>query len=220
MRTNPTKKCATSSAQTRVGERRTQPGDRDTYSLGMGRAQKHPDRFAEYPESRRFSPEFQPALGASGEGWSRLAEHSGSVGELLLDLCATAHPRAAAVRALARHVAIPAKYRPVAARFERYGCWLTAARTDHWSALARSRTVAGSPLIIFLCHAARLATFRCRVTAFLKERLIGSGEGKFLPTIAALNCISPAMGLLSDHCTALSIYFVQGIFLGLREEPD
>jgi hypothetical protein len=40
-------------------------------------------------------------------------------------------------------------------------------------------------LVILLCHAARLATLGSGVTAFLKERLIGSGEGEILPAIAA-----------------------------------
>ncbi|MGA9462424.1 MAG: hypothetical protein WBV28_06515 [Terracidiphilus sp.] len=40
-------------------------------------------------------------------------------------------------------------------------------------------------MIVFLCHTARLAAFWGRITAFLKERLICSGEGKILPAIAA-----------------------------------
>jgi hypothetical protein len=47
--------------------------------------------------------------------------------------------------------------------------------------------VAGSPLIGLFCLAARLAALGCRVTAFLKELLIGRAEGKFLPTVTACN---------------------------------
>src|SRR5579863_8010335 len=84
-------------------------------------------------------------------------------------------------------VAIPAKHRTVATRFKWYGGWLTAAGTDHGCSLCRSRTVAGtsSTLVVLLCHAARFATLRCGVAAFLEERLISSGEGKILPAIAA-----------------------------------
>jgi hypothetical protein len=42
-------------------------------------------------------------------------------------------------------------------------------------------------LVVFLCLAARLATLWGRITTFLKERLISSGEGKVLPAIAARN---------------------------------
>jgi hypothetical protein len=40
-------------------------------------------------------------------------------------------------------------------------------------------------LILLLCLTASLATLRGRITAFLKERLISSGEGKVLPAVAA-----------------------------------
>jgi hypothetical protein len=42
-------------------------------------------------------------------------------------------------------------------------------------------------LLVFLCRAARLATLWGRITTFLKERLISSGEGEILPAIAARN---------------------------------
>lgn len=51
--------------------------------------------------------------------------------------------------------------------------------------MRRSRTVTASTLVSFLGLAAGLATFGGRKTAFLKKRLIGSGEGKILPAIAA-----------------------------------
>ena len=70
---------------------------------------------------------------------------------------------AATTAALSCLVAIPAEHRPIATRFKRYGCWLSAPRADHRRPLCRSRTVSttGTPLIIFLCHPARLATFWC-----------------------------------------------------------
>src|SRR5580692_8674397 len=84
-------------------------------------------------------------------------------------------------------VAVPAEHRAIASRFKGYSRRLTASGTDHGCSLCRSRTVAGpsTALVVFLCHAARFATLRRRVTAFLEERLIGSGEGEILPTIAA-----------------------------------
>jgi hypothetical protein len=50
-----------------------------------------------------------------------------------------------------------------------------------------SRTIPGASPTLFalLCHTARLAAFGGRITAFLKERLIRSGERKILPTITA-----------------------------------
>ena len=94
---------------------------------------------------------------------------------------------AAAAAALARLVAIPAKHRAVATRFKGHCCRLTAAGTDHRRSCGWCRTVAGaSPtLVILLCHTARLAPLGGRVAAFLKERLISSGEGEILPAIAA-----------------------------------
>jgi hypothetical protein len=134
--------------------------------------------------------------------WSRACAWFGEVFRSNARLCAldpgrrtsvpTATARASAgsaasAAALARLVAIPAKHRPVAAWFKWNCCRLTAAGTDHRRSLCRSRTVAGtSPtLVVLLCHTARLAPLGGRVAAFLKERLISSGEGKVLPAIAA-----------------------------------
>lgn len=47
--------------------------------------------------------------------------------------------------------------------------------------------MARSPLIGLFCLAAGLATLGCRVSAFLKELLIGRAEGEFLPTVTACN---------------------------------
>ena len=99
---------------------------------------------------------------------------------------ATARSAATATTAaLARLVAVPAKDRAIAARLKRNCCRLAATRTNHRCSLCWSRTVAGAPLIVLLCLTAILATFRGRITTFLKERLIRSGEGEVLPAIAA-----------------------------------
>jgi hypothetical protein len=68
-------------------------------------------------------------------------------------------------------------------------------------------------LIGLLCLAARLATLGCRVTAFLKELLIGSAEGKLLPTVTARNLHisghrSPCNGLYSPN----HVFFARILF--------
>src|SRR5579863_463706 len=79
----------------------------------------------------------------------------------------------AATTPLTSLVAIAAKHRTVTPRLKRYGGRLSATGADHWSTLRRSRTETGTPpLIVFLCGAARLAPLWCRITAFLKERLV------------------------------------------------
>jgi|SRR5579863_9262371 len=94
---------------------------------------------------------------------------------------------AATAAAFARLVAITAENRTIAAWLKWHCRWLATSRADHRRSLCWSRTVAGTspPLVVLLCHAARLATFWGRITAFLKERLIRSGEGKVLPAVAA-----------------------------------
>ena len=47
--------------------------------------------------------------------------------------------------------------------------------------------VPGIPLCALFCLTAGLAPLWNRVTAFLEKRLIGSAEGKILPTVAASN---------------------------------
>jgi hypothetical protein len=59
-------------------------------------------------------------------------------------------------------------------------------------------------LLVFLCLPTRLATLWGRVTTFLKERLISSGEGKMLPAIAACNLLvsghkSPLGGIVQPN---------------------
>ena len=105
----------------------------------------------------------------------------------LIATASAARTCASGAAAFAGLVTIPAKYRAIATRFERHCCWLTAAGTDHGCSLCRSRTVTGTSttLVVLLCHTARLATLGCGVAAFLEERLISSGEGKILSTIAA-----------------------------------
>jgi hypothetical protein len=112
--------------------------------------------------------------------------------------------------ALSRLVAIAAKHRPVAPRLKRNSRWLAAARADHRRTLCRSRTIAaaGTPLVVFLCHSAWLAAFWCRITTFLKERLICSGEGKVLPAVAASELNISCHGVSScGDCTAPSANF-------------
>jgi hypothetical protein len=86
--------------------------------------------------------------------------------------------------AFARLVAVPAKHRTVATRLEGDGCRLAATRTNHRCSCGWSGTVARAPLVLLLCLTAILATLRGRITTFLEERLISSGEGKVLPAIA------------------------------------
>src|ERR1039457_6413355 len=103
-----------------------------------------------------------------------------------LRMAAAARTAAATTAAaFARLVAIPAEHRTIATRFKRHCCRLAATRTNHRCSLCRSRTVAGPPLVVLLCLTAILATLWGRITTFLKERLISSGEGEVLPAIAA-----------------------------------
>jgi len=95
----------------------------------------------------------------------------------------------AAAAALTGLVAIPAKHRTIAARLEWNSRRLAATGADDGRSLGRSRTIsaaASTLLVILLGHPAGLAPLWGRVTAFLEERLISSGEGEFLPAIAAL----------------------------------
>ena len=123
---------------------------------------------------------------------------------------AAARTSAAAAAAFARLVAVPAKHRAIAARLKRHSCRLAATRTNHRCSLCRSRTVAGSPLIVLLCLTASLATLWGRVTTFLKERLISSGEGKVLPAIAARKLNISGHGSPRGDCTADCTFSVQG----------
>src|SRR5208282_1074785 len=125
---------------------------------------------------------------------------------------AAARTAAASAAALARLVAVPAKDRAIATRFKRHCCRLSATRTNHRSSLCRSRTVAGAPLVVFLCHTAILATFWGRVTTFLKERLIRSGEGEVLPAIAARKLNISGHGSPRGDCTAQTVFCKQGFF--------
>jgi len=131
------------------------------------------------------------------------------------NLVTTATSRCAAApaaAALPRLVAIPAKHRTIAARLKRNCCWLAATRTNHRCTLCWSRTVAGTPLVVLLCLTATLATLWGRITTFLKERLISSGEGKVLPAIAARKLNISGHGSPRGDCTAQFVFCVQGIF--------
>ena len=132
---------------------------------------------------------------------------------------APARTAAATAAAFARLIAVPAEDRAIAARLERHCCRLAATRTNHRCSLCRSRTVAGTPLIVLLCLTAILATLRGRITAFLKERLISGCEGEFLPAIAArkLN-ISGHVSPRGD-CTAQSAIARKDSFLSNDSAP-
>ena len=119
---------------------------------------------------------------------------------------------ATAAAALARLVAIPAEDRAVATRFKWHCCRLAATRTNHRCSLCRSRTVAGAPLIVLLCLTASLATLWGRITTFLKERLISSGEGKVLPAIAARKLHISGHGSPRGDCTALMSFAYKDSF--------
>jgi len=119
---------------------------------------------------------------------------------------------AATAAALAGLVAIPAEDRTITARFKGHSCRLSATRTNHRCSLCRSRTVAGAPLVVLLCHTAILATLWGRVTTFLKERLISSGEGEVLPAIAARKLNISGHGSPRGDCTAQCDIWVQGFF--------
>ena len=129
---------------------------------------------------------------------------------------AAARTSATTAAALAGLVAIPAKDRAIATWFERHCCRLAATRANHRCTLCRSRTVAGTPLVVLLCLTAILATLWGRVTAFLKERLISSGEGEVLPAIAARKLNISGHGSPRGDCTAQFVFCTQGIFLKLK----
>ena len=92
---------------------------------------------------------------------------------------------APAASTLAGYVAVTAEDGLVAARFEGNRGGLAAAGTDDRSSLCRSLAIAGSTVVILLCRTAWLASFRGGETAFLEERLIGSGEDEVLSAVAA-----------------------------------
>jgi hypothetical protein len=72
--------------------------------------------------------------------------------------------------------------------------------------------VAGTPLVVLLCLTATLATLWGRITTFLKERLISSGEGKVLPAIAARKLNISGHGSPRGDCTVHFVFCVQGFF--------
>jgi hypothetical protein len=109
---------------------------------------------------------------------------------------------ATATAALPRLVAIAAEDRTITTRLKRNCCWLAATRTNHRCSLCRSRTVAGPPLVVLFCLTASLTTLWGRVTTFLKERLIRSGEAKVLPAIAARKLNISGHGSPRGDCTA------------------
>jgi hypothetical protein len=64
-----------------------------------------------------------------------------------------------------------------------------------------SRTITGASPTLFalLCLTARLAALGGRITAFLKERLIRSGERKILSTVTARKLNISGHGVSSEY---------------------
>ena len=107
-------------------------------------------------------------------------------------------------------VAVTAKYRTIAARFKWNSRWLAAARADHRCSVGWSRTITGASPTLFalLCLTARLAALGGRITAFLKERLIRSGERKILSTITARKLNVSGHGSPRGDCTYELVNFI------------
>jgi hypothetical protein len=119
---------------------------------------------------------------------------------------AVSETAASAAAPLARLVAVPAKHRAVATRLKRYSCGLATTRTNHRCTLRWSRTVPGAPttLIVLLCLTASLTTLWGRITTFLKERLIRSGEGEVLPAVTTRKLHISGHGSPRRDCIAQS----------------
>jgi hypothetical protein len=149
----------------------------------------------------------RPDFRCSGE-WSR-TDHWATAKHSAAAATRTSAPTAAA--ALARLVAVPAKHRAISTRFKGHCCRLAATRTYHRCSLCWGRTVAGASLVVLLRLTASLTTLRGRVTAFLKERLISSGEGEFLPAIAARKLSISGHVSPRGNCTADCTISVQVI---------
>jgi len=170
---------------------------------------------ATQPSSRQHSHVRIPALGVQTGRRFAFNRLSSSLARARLA------PASSAPCAFARRIAVPAINRAIPTRLKRNGGRLATTRTNHRSSLRRSRTVAGSSLVGLLCLAARLTALWCRVTAFLKELLIGRTEGKLLPTVAACNLhisghMTPCVGLYSPIC----IFFARILFDRAKNDID
>ena len=143
-----------------------------------------------------------------------------SVGLLPMPLTAASSRTPAAAAAFPRLITVPAEDRTIATRLKRHCCRLAATRTNHRCSLCRARSVAGTPRIILLCLTAILASFWGRITTFLKERLISSGEGKFLPAIAARKLHISGHGSPRENCTALMAFVHKESFESKKLEPE
>lgn len=115
---------------------------------------------------------------------SRLRSSHRGIGAGVSLIASRAGAAAAAFTCL---VAIPAKHRAVAAWFKWNSCGLATAGADDRCSMGWSRTIPGASPTLFalLCLTARLAALGGRITTFLKERLIRSGEREILSTITA-----------------------------------
>ena len=176
-------------------------------------------KFGTKPSYQSSTPATAAKPAANAKLCPKSLDERGSDGEApfgpsqkLLPAPAARTSATATAAALARLVAIPAEDRTIATRLKRHCCRLAATRTNHRCSLCRSRTVAGAPLVVFLCLTATLATFWGRITTFLKECLIGSGEGEILPAIAASKLNISGHGCPRGNCTAQCVVYAQGFF--------
>jgi hypothetical protein len=79
----------------------------------------------------------------------------------------------------------------------------------------RAVSAAVPALAILFGDTAVFATFWSRVTAFLEERLIGSGEGKILPAVAASKLNIAGHGdLVQMYCQLYHCFSIISVIFG------
>ena len=107
-------------------------------------------------------------------------------------------------------IAVAAKHRAIAARFKWNSGWLAAAGADYRCSMGWCRTITGASPTLFalLCLTARLAALGGRITAFLKKRLICSGERKILSTVTARKLNISGHGSPRGDCTCELVKFI------------
>jgi hypothetical protein len=99
-------------------------------------------------------------------------------------------------------IAVTTKYGTITAWFKWNSGGLAAAGADNRCSMGgRSLAIAGASPTLFalLCLTARLAALGGRITAFLKERLISSGERKVLSTVTARKLNISGHGVSSNE---------------------
>lgn len=94
---------------------------------------------------------------------------------------------AATTGSLTGRVAVTAEHRTIATRLKWNRGGLTAAGADDGCSVGRlaAETAATTTAFVFLGRSARLTALGSREAPFLEKCLIRSGEGEFLPTVAA-----------------------------------